>query len=931
MRFRIRPVTLLTGIAILTGCAEESPRANIRVQSLKCEMLENPVGTDTPSPRLSWILSSDNRSVMQTAYRVMVASSPALMEKDSADLWDTGKTPGDCSTGVVYEGKALNSQMQAFWKVKVWSGNVSSSWSGTQSWRVGLLHYKDWKGRWIGFDRTFPWDSEEMFSRLSARYFRKEFNTKPDKQIQDATVYIMGLGLYELYLNGHKAGNEVLSPAPTDYVKNVKYNSIDVGELLTPGDNAIGVVLGNGRYFTMRQHYKAYKIKNFGYPKLLLNLVIRYTDGTTQTISTNDSWRGTADGPIRSNNEYDGEIYDAGKEFKGWTLPGFDGGSWLQAEYVQEPGGTYEAQMNENMAVMDTVLPISMKRHHPGVYILDMGQNMVGWLKIRVLGERGTTVKLRFAESLNEDGSLFTENLRDAQATDYYTLRGNGPEEWQPAFVYHGFRYVEVSGYPGTPDTEDFTGLVVYDRLPVTGRFTSSDTLLNRLFHNAFWSISGNYKGMPVDCPQRNERQPWLGDRAVGSYGESFLFDNSRIYAKWLDDIMYAQRADGSIPDVAPAYWRYYSDNMTWAGTYLLVADMLYRQFGDLRSLQKHYPFMKKWLAYMRQNYLVDGIMTRDSYGDWCVPPVSIEAGRGKSADVKRPSALISTAYYYHFLVLMQEFAALTHHAEDIAVFRTEAGQVRNAFNKKFLSEDHQYYGNNTLTENLLPLSLGIVPAELEEGILARVTKILEDYGNHLSSGVIGVQWLMRTLSRNGMEDLAFRIATQTTYPSWGYMVENGATTFWELWNGNTAASDMNSQNHVMLLGDLLIWYFEDLAGIRSHPEYPAFKKILMHPAFPKGLDHVDASYRSVHGTIESNWIARKDTLFWDIKIPANTTAEVHLPCSDTERISESGNPLRKAEGIESYRENGNELLVELGSGNYHFTVIRSPNTGISE
>jgi alpha-L-rhamnosidase len=888
-----------------------------------CEMLENPLGIDTPSPRLSWKLLSDRRSTMQTAYRVMVASSEALLEEDSADLWDTGKIPGDFSTGVVYEGKALNSQMNAYWKVKVWSGETSSAWSGIQSWRMGLLHHNDWEGRWIGFDRAFPWDSEEMHARLSARYFRKEFQIRQGKEIQDATVYIMGLGLYELYLNGQKAGNEVLSPAPTDYLKNVKYNSFDVSEGLAPEDNAIAVVLGNGRYHTMRQHYKPYKIKNFGYPKLLLNLVIRYTDGTKEVISTDDGWRGTADGPIRSNNEYDGEIYDARKEFDGWTLPGFDDRNWGAAEYVQEPGGTYEAQMNENMAVMDTVRPISMEELRPGVYILDMGENMVGWMKIRVQGEMGTTIKLRFAESLNEDGSLFTENLRDARATDYYTLHGHGPETWQPAFVYHGFRYVEVSGWPGTPDAGDFTGLVVYDRLPVTGRFTSSDTLLNQLFSNAFWSINGNYKGMPVDCPQRDERQPWLGDHAVGSYGESFLFDNSRLYAKWLDDIMYAQRADGSIPDVAPAYWRYYSDNMSWAGTYLIVAEMLYRQFGDIRSLQKHYPFMKKWLAYMKQHYLLDGILTKDSYGDWCAPPVSIEAGRGISANVKHPSALISTAYYYHFMVLMQEFAALTHHEEDITVFQREAEMVRSAFNNEFLSEGHSYYGNNTLTDNLLPLSLGIVPAELEDRILNRIRKILEDYGDRLSSGVIGVQWLMRTLSRNGMEDLAFRIATQTRYPSWGYMVENGATTFWELWNGNTAAPDMNSQNHVMLLGDLMIWYFEDLAGIRSHPEHPAFKKILMRPSFPEGLDHVDASYHSVQGIIESKWTARKDTLFWEIRIPANTTAAVHFPTSDIERISENGNPLRDAEGIEQYRRNGNEVLVELGSGAYYFTLIR--------
>ena len=835
-KIRTNILIFLVIIFSLAGCGENSNEANIRVHSLKCEMLEHPVGIDTPSPRLSWMISSDSRSIKQTACHVLVASSEALLEADSADLWDSGKIPGDQSSHVFYQGGSLNSRMKVFWKVKAWSGQRTSPWSEIRSWHMGLMHHTDWKGRWIGFDRAFPWDREEMYSRLSARYFRKEFHIEPGKEIREATLHIMGLGLYELYLNGQKAGEQVLAPSPTDYLKNVKYNSYEVKDLLVPGDNSIGVVLGNGRYHAMRQHYKPYKIKNFGYPKLLLNLFVQYTDGTVEVLSTDSTWRGTADGPIRSNNEYDGEIYDARKEFKEWSRSGFDDRKWLQAEYVQEPGGYYEAQMNENMAVMDTVRPVSLVEHCPGVYILDLGQNMAGFLKIRVEGERGNTIKLRFAESLNEDGSLFTENLRTALATDFYTLRGQGPEEWQPTFVYHGFRYAELSGFPGTPDISDFTGLVVYDQLPLTGSFSSSDTLLNQLFANAFWSINANYKGMPVDCPQRNERQPWLGDHAVGSYGESFLFDNSRLYAKWLDDIRYAQRADGSIPDVAPAFWRYYSDNMSWAGTYLIVAEMLYRQFGDLSSIQKHYPYMKKWLTYMKQQYLVDGILIKDSYGDWCAPPVSVDAGKGMSANVKLPSALISTAYYYHFMNLMQEFALLTDQPEDIALFKQDAEQVKKDFNREFLLEDRQGYGNNSLTENLLPLSFGLVPPELEAGIITRVEQIISDYDDHLSSGVIGVQWLMRTLSRNGMEDLAFRIATRTTYPSWGYMLEHGATSFWELWNGNTAAPDMNSQNHVMLMGDLLVWCFEDLAGIRSHPDYPAFKKILMAPVFSRRI-----------------------------------------------------------------------------------------------
>jgi alpha-L-rhamnosidase len=722
-------IILSAGLLLLTGCAEETDHAVISVHSLKCEMLENPVGIGIRSPRLSWNLSSERRNTRQVAYRVLAATSEALLEKDSTDLWDSGKTGGSSSIGICYSGKPLKSGMKVYWKVKVWPGKGSGTWSTVHSWSMGLLYQNEWQGRWIGFDRAFPGDRGEMFSRLSARYFRKEFTIDPGKKLQHATVFIMGLGLYELYLNGNQPARQALSPAPTDYTRNVKYNTFEVTGLLKPGKNALGVVLGNGRYYTMRQDYKPYKIKDFGYPKLLLNLVIRYADGTTEIIHTDDTWMGTAEGPIRSNNEYDGEIYDARREFPGWSLPGFNDRGWMQAEYVQEPGGAYEAQMNENMAVMDTLEPVSVNEIRPGVYILDMGQNMVGWLKMRVQGERATTIRMRFAESLHPDGTLFTENLRDALATDEYTLSGNGVEEWQPSFVYHGFRYAEINGYPGIPDPGDFSGMVVYDKIPVSGEFTSSDTVLNRIFQNASWSISGNYKGMPVDCPQRDERQPWLGDRAMGAYGESYLFDNSRLYAKWLDDIMYAQRADGSIPDVAPPFFRYYSDNMTWAGTYVMVADMLYRQFGDLESLKKHYPHMKKWMQYMKERYLFEGIMTKDSYGDWCAPPVTIEEGRGMSANIKRPSRLISTACYFHYLDLIQEFAALTGHPEDIPRYLGQREQVRESFNRTFLSDDRMFYGENTLTDNILPLGVGIVPDELQETILERVAEIIEEDG----------------------------------------------------------------------------------------------------------------------------------------------------------------------------------------------------------
>lgn len=891
----------------------------LQVGNLRTEMLANPVGIDAVKPRLSWELSGDPRSIVQTHYRILVASSPDKLEANDGDLWDSGEVESDLSIQVSYEGKPLKSRMRCHWKVKVWSEIGVSDWSEPAEWSMGFMYEQDWQGRWIGFDRAFPWDDEGMFSRLSARHFRKEF-TAP-KEINRATVYIIGLGLYELYLNGQKIGSQVLAPSPTDYTKNVKYNVFDVTGNVQTGNNAIGVLLGNGRYYNMRHNYKPYKIKDFGYPKLLLQLEIEYVDGTKKVVSTDNTWKGTADGPIRSNNEYDGEEYDARKEMTGWANTGFNDYSWKAAEYVQEPGGNLEAQMNENMKVMGSVKPVSINLIKLDTYIMDMGQNMVGWVKMKVKGDKGRQVKLRFAEILKENDELFTENLRDAKVSDIYILKGGDEEIWEPSFVYHGFRYVEISGYPGKPALDDFEGRVVYDNIKTAGTFETSNPVINQIFRNACWGIQGNYKGMPVDCPQRNERQPWLGDRAVGSYGESFVFDNARLYAKWLDDIQNTQKADGSICDVAPAYFKYYSDNMTWPGTYLLVADMLYNQFGDKAVIEKHYFSMKKWMEYMRNKYMTEEfIVTKDTYGDWCVPPETIEAGRGKSADVKHPSSLISTAYYYHLLQLMQRFARVTGINADIPGYAVLADSIKAGFNDHFYHPESSSYGDNKLTDNLLPLDFGMVPDGQAEKVFKNIINIIEEKNNgHLSCGVVGIQWLMRSLTENGRTDLAYRIATNTTYPSWGYMTETGATTIWELWNGNTAAPNMNSYNHVMLLGDLIVWYYENLAGIKSNPKKPGFKEIIMKPEVIDGLDFVKASYHSMHGLIKSEWVKEANTFFWDITVPGNSKAKVFIPANNKSDVIENGEKATKADGIKFLKMEQGRAVFEIESGEYHF------------
>ncbi|MDR2040781.1 MAG: family 78 glycoside hydrolase catalytic domain, partial [Tannerella sp.] len=676
---------------LLVSCAE---KAVIHVTRLQCEGRVDPKGIDPKAPRLSWELASDSRDVRQTGYRILVASSLDKLNADEGDLWDSGQVKCDESVLRPYGGAELTSRMECYWKVKVTTNRGASEWSEPAAWTMGLLGESDWTAVWTGLDKTAPQDVlEGGRTRLAARYFRKEFQTG-EAAVRKAVLYISGLGLYEAFLNGAGIGEQVLSPTPTDYTKVIKYNTFDVTGLLTKGANALGVTLGNGRFLGMRNP----GTRQFGFPKMRVQLEITYADGSTQTVASDDSWKVTADGPIRANNEFDGEEYDARMELTGWTQAGYDDASWTPSERVEAPGGVTEAQLNRNIKVMETIKPVGLNEVRPGVFILDMGQNMVGWLRINVSGKKGDRVKLRFAEALKPDGSLYLDNIRGALVTDLYTLKGDGAESWEPSFTYHGFRFAEITGYPGTPTVNDFVGKVVYDEMEVTGQFETSDPTLNQIYRNAYWGIRGNYRGMPTDCPQRDERMGWLGDRAVGSHGESFLFNNHALYAKWLDDIEQAQREDGSVPDVAPNYWQVYSDNMTWPGAYLIIANMLYEQYGDSRPIAKHYASMKKWMDYMRKNYLKDNILVKDTYGDWCMPPEQPELIHSQDPARKTDGAVLSTTFYFRMLKLLERFAGLLDLPDDAEAFALEAEVIRNAFNEKYFNRETRQYANNTVT-----------------------------------------------------------------------------------------------------------------------------------------------------------------------------------------------------------------------------------------
>ncbi|WP_321518700.1 family 78 glycoside hydrolase catalytic domain [uncultured Bacteroides sp.] len=901
--------------------------AGVSISNLRCEMLNNPVGIDTESPRVSWRISSSDRGVTQLSYQILVASSMQKLNAGEGDVWNSDIVKSSQSQWIIYAGQPLKSNGRYFWKVQVTTNTGDTSWSEPAQWSMGLLSENDWKAQWIGLDKLMPWDSDTQFSRMSARYLRKEFT--PKKKIAHATVHISGLGLYELYINGQKVGDRVLAPAPTDYRKTTLYNSYDVTALLKDKANAMGVTLGNGRFYTMRQNFKNYKIPTFGFPKVRLVLVLEYNDGTKDVVGSDTSWKINADGPIRSNNEYDGEVYDARKEFGNWTEPGFNDFSWESAQRVTLPSGTLRAEMTAGMKVVDKIHPVSITELPGKKYILDMGQNMAGWLRIKVKGDAGDTVRLRFAEVLQKNGELYMEPLRDAKVTNLYILKGQGMEEWAPKFVYNGFRYVEITGCKNKPSLDQFVGEVVSDEMETLGAFSCTDPIINQIYKNAFWGIRSNYKGMPVDCPQRNERQPWLGDRAVGCLGESFVMENGQLYSKWMNDINDSQREDGCIPDVAPSYLNYYTDNITWPSVFLLSSDMVYSQFGNIQPIVKNYDAMKKWMDHMKKEYLREGIMTRDEYGDWCVPPESPELIHSKDPKRQTDGLLVSTAYYYKMLALMSKFATLQNKAEDAKEFDAIATNVKNAFNKKYFNTDSLFYGNNSATSNLLPLAFGMVPNNLVAKVSKQIVdKVINDSKGHICTGLVGSQWIMRELCKMGRADVAYMLASNDTYPSWGYMVKKGATTIWELWNGDTAGPKMNSKNHVMLLGDLIPFFYENMAGIKTDEKEAGFKKIIMKPNFEiQDLSDVDASYMTPYGKVVSKWKKNLKHLDWNITIPANATAIVYLP-SDKAMIKEGGIPVAKAKGVKYLGKEGYLTRWEVGSGDYSFSVDMNVGQG---
>ncbi len=914
-----RRMTLLTLLVVNLHLAFSA--TVISAYELKTEGKTNPVGIDISHPRFSWKINSNKEAVNQSAYQIVVTKT-----NDNEIVWNSGKIYEAKSNFIKYNGKQLDSGSKYQWKVKIWTNKGISKWSNPSQWSMAYLSIPMPEAQWIGMDSTLNSGKLTTKTHLSARYLRKEFDTETD--IKSALLSISGLGMYECYINANRVSNDIFTPTLSDYTKRVYYNTYDVSSFLE-NRNTIAVILGNGRFFSMRmgdipgaEALDIPAITNYGFPKLLLQLDIIYKNGQQKTIVSDKTWKINTEGAIVSNNEFDGEQYNANLEFPNWDKNGFNDALWRTAELVKAPEGKLIAQLNPNIKTMTTLKPISVVKTGGNKYLIDMGQNMVGWVNVKLNGTKNKPVIIRHAEFLNPDSTLYVANLRNSKTTDTYIPAKNGIFNWEPRFVYHGFRFVEISGINSTPTIDDIIGKVNYDYMEETGTFNSSDSTLNRIYKNAKWGIMGNYRGMPTDCPQRDERMGWLGDRATGCFGESFMFDNKLLYQKWAQDIEDSQLETGSLPDVAPTYWKFYSDNITWPAAYISTVEMLYQQFGETKTIETHYDSMKKWMNYMREKYMTDYIITKDTYGDWCMPPEDLKLIHSADPNRKTNGELLSTSFYFRLLNTMANFAEIQKKTQDAAEFRLLAEKVKNAYNKKFFKQGTAQYDNNTVTANLISLMQGLVPQDFEQAVFQNICKTIEnDYNSHVSVGLIGIQFLMKGLTKYGRADLALKIATNKTYPSWGYMIDNGATTIWELWNGNTADPAMNSGNHVMLLGDLLRWYYEDLAGIKTDKTEVGFKKILMKPTFPANLNFINASHTSIYGKILSHWSKGTNSLNWEIEIPANSSATVTLPTNSIENILNFDKKIAKYKSIKVLKSTNNQIEIEVLSGKYQFRI----------
>ncbi len=961
---------------------------HFRATHLRCEYLGDPLGIEEPLPRLGWIVQSDRRVEKQSAYRILVASTLGRLALEDGDLWDSGRVESDETTHIVYGGRPLASRQQCFWKVMSWDRDgAAGPWSEPARWEMGLLSSDDWSAQWIdvrpvqvgieivaatyctldgavrrdvmasvaarlargesivasnealGGDPArdvlkhlvidyrcdgvllhadVPENGTAMLAQTRWPYLRKAFAA--EKKVRQARLYVTALGMYEMYLNGERIGDQHLAPGWTDYRQRVNYQVYDVTDQINRGGNVLGAIVGPG-WFSGRAglfHLREFYGKT---PALLAQLEITYSDGSIARIASDDSWQYHA-GPLLGADLMDGDIYDARAEIDHWSATSSSEVGW-KGVTARAESRNLEASIDQPVRVLRELPTQVLTAPSPGAWTFDLGQNMVGVVRLKVSEPAGTVITIRHGEMLNPDGAIYTANLRGAAATDTYICKGGG-EEWQPAFTYHGFRYVEVRGLSSKPGLDAITGIVLGSDLPPTGTFECSDADLNQLQSNIVWGLRGNYVSIPTDCPQRDERMGWMADTQVFAPTATYNVDIAAFMSKWMIDVDDAQREDGAHSDVAPAMKGLNYGTPAWADAGTIVPWTIYQMYGDTRLLERHIDSMMRWVQWCKANStdLIRDHARGNDYGDWL------------SIGADTPKDLIGTAYFARSTQIVAEALHVLGREDESQQYRRLFEDIRRAFIARYVDAAGHVQGE-TQCGYVLALRFQLLPEEVRPVAMSHLVADIEARGWRLSTGFVGVGLLLSTLEEIGRTDVAWRLLMQDAFPSWLFSVKHGATTIWERWNGWTPETgvhpdaSMNSFNHYSL-GSCGQWLFAGVGGIRPDPEYPGFKHFFIQPAmapptrrFGQPVTWARTSYHSIRGHISTDWVVDGVKLTLRVTVPANTTATLIMPALLSEKVLESGRPLETVDGVEVLNREADRIILGVGSGAYEFTSTR--------
>ena len=902
---------------VVIASSSGAPSRLINVGHLRVEYKENPLGLGTPIPRLTWQISGEGRGVAQDAYQIRVARSASDLVAARSLVWDSGFVTSHDSVLLPYSGPALQSRQRYLWHVRVRDHEGhESAWSEAAFWEMGLLDRSDWTAKWIE-----PEPEGDSSGPLPSPYFRRVFRV--GSGVRSARLYVTSHGVYEVHINGRRVGQDVLTPGWTSYRTRLQYQTYEVTDLLHSGENAIGAIVGSGWYRgqigfeSHRNHYGS----RVG---LLAQLEVTYSDGRHEVVTSDARWK-WSEGPILASEIYSGETYDARRETSGWDRAEFDDGDWLNVRVAEHSLANLVATDGPAVRRIEQIRPVAILNSPSGTAIVDMGQNMVGWVRLIAEGPAGTTVTLRHAEVLDAKGELYTENLRAADQTVRYTLKGGDREEFEPHFTFQGFRYVAVDGYPGPLSLDSITGVVVHSDMAPAATLVTSEPLINQLQHNIVWGQKGNFVDVPTDCPQRDERLGWTGDAQAFSTTAAFNMDVANFFTKWLKDVAADQYENGSVPHVVPDVLTRAESaaaaSAGWADAAVIIPWNLYLAYGDRRLLEQQFDSMRKWVDYMDRRAGDDHVWSEDfTFGDW----LAFATTRSDYPGATTGKDLIATAFFAHSTDLLARTARILGRAADADRYERLFTDIKTAFLKEFVTPEGRV-GENTQTAYVLALEFELLPESLRVRAAGRLAADVRQR-KHLTTGFLGTPHLLRALSGNGYLDEAYMLLQREEYPSWLYPVTQGATTIWERWDGikpdgSFQNAGMNSFNHYAYgaVGD---WMYRVMGGIEIDPAAPGYKHIIFQPHPGGRLTDVAVAHESPYGRIALHWRLAGDQLHVAIDVPANTTATVRLPRADVDEVRESSLPVvgrTASPGVVGSRQQGDVAVIDVGSGHYEF------------